>query len=801
VTLLMNKGKIVKNLFKRIFDDVINFTFTIRTKFIVIFTILVGLICVFIYVYFPLKLETQAIQSIADKARSINDMTAFKVSSTLLFEDKKDMKEILDGVRQNKDLAYLVVLNPKGEVFSAINLETALKADYKILANNNPITEDKLIYRTRAPIIHKSKAIGDIFLGLSLNNLRALLEKSRLTITYVSSVIFILGVVAVFLTSTLITRPLKKMAHTIEEISGGDLSKRVTFSSKDELGNLAQSLNLMVENLEAYSNKLEELNNTLESKVVERTEKLQQEVNERKQAQEALKKSEEKYRRLVDNSLVGIYITRDHVVKFCNRKFANIFGYHAPEEILGKHMQELITKESWERLNMDNNLGNVSESNTKVAIPCRYELNGILRNGAIFQIEVFVSPITFHDRPALEGILMDITGRKQTEEERQKLEDQLRQSQKMESLGTLAGGIAHDFNNILSAIIGYTELTLKIVPEKSKAKSNLKRVLAASDRATELIKHILAFSRKSEKERKPIWLNKVVDDVLKLMRSTLPTTIEIRQHIPQMKNPVLANKAEIHQVVINLCTNAGHAMSKKGGVLQIDLKEINVKHNTIDRIHLEPGTYQQLTISDTGHGMPPEIMERIFEPYFTTKKEKGTGMGLSVVHGIVKSYGGNITVYSEPGIGTTFHIFLPVCQEKEVGVDTDHTSVLLPGNECVLFVDDEPILVEVGREMLKKMGYHVVTRTNSIEALEAFNTEPNRFDLVISDQTMPHLTGIQLAKEIRKRRADIPIILFSGFSEVINEYNFKSQGINAFLMKPILEKDLASTIRDVLDNK
>jgi signal transduction histidine kinase/CheY-like chemotaxis protein len=663
----------VEDLFKpkHIFSDIIKFDFTIRTKFILIFTILVALICVFIYTYFPLKLEKQAIQSIADKARSINDMTAFNVSSTLLFEDKNDMQEILKGVKQNQDLAYLVVLNHNGEVFSAIDLETALKADYKLLSNHKPITEDRLIYRTRAHIIHKNKIIGDIFLGLFLKNLRVQIEKSRRTITYVSLVIFILGVVAVFLTSTVITGPLKKMAHTIEEISDGDLSQRVTFSSKDEVGKLAHSFNLMVENLQTYSRKLEELNNTLESKVVERTEKLQQEMNERIQAQE----------------------------------------------------------------------------------------------------------------------------------ERQKLEEQLRQSQKMESLGTLAGGIAHDFNNILSAIMGYTELTLGIVPGDSEARSNLKRILAASNRAKELIKQILTFSRKSEKERKPILLNKVVEDVLKLMRSILPTTIEIRRHILPMENPVLANKAEIHQVVMNLCTNAGYAMGTKGGVLQINLKEIKVEHGAMDRINLEPGTYQQLTVSDTGHGMTPEIMERIFEPYFTTKKGKGTGMGLSVVHGIVKSYGGNITVYSEPGIGTTFHIFLPICQEKETGVDTDHTSALLPGNEWLLLVDDDPILVELGGEILKKMGYHVVARTNSIEALEVFNTEPNRFDLVISDQTMPNLTGVQLAKEIKKIRTDIPIILFSGFSEVINEDNYKSLGINAFLMKPVLEKDLATTIRKVLDKR
>jgi two-component sensor histidine kinase/HAMP domain-containing protein len=267
------------------------FKLTIRTKFIIIFTLMLGLISAFIYVYFPRKFEKQAIKSIADKAQSITDMTAFNVSPTLLFEDKRDMAEILDGVKQNKDLAYLVVLNSKGEVFSAIRFETALQADYKSLFNQNPITGDKSIYRTMAPIIHKGKQIGDIFLGLSLRNLRDQIEKSRETITYLSSALFLLGVGLVFLISTVVTSPLKKMAHTIEEISKGDLSKRAAFSSKDEVGNLAQSFNLMVENLETYSGELQELNNTLESKVVERTEKLQQEVNERKQAQEKINKS------------------------------------------------------------------------------------------------------------------------------------------------------------------------------------------------------------------------------------------------------------------------------------------------------------------------------------------------------------------------------------------------------------------------------------------------------------------------------------------------------------------------------
>jgi nitrogen-specific signal transduction histidine kinase/ActR/RegA family two-component response regulator len=393
--------------------------------------------------------------------------------------------------------------------------------------------------------------------------------------------------------------------------------------------------------------------------------------------------------------------------------------------------------------------------------------------------------------------------RKRAEEERQRLEDQLLQAQKMEAIGTLAGGIAHDFNNILSAIIGFTELAMLKTPEDSKIRSHLKQVLSASNRAKDTIKQILAFSRKGDKEQKPIFLNEVVNEALKLLRSTLPSTIEIRSNVEKTKNPVLANSNQIHQLLMNLCTNAAYAMREKGGILEITLREIDFDPATINRRDLQPGLYNQLSVSDTGHGMTSEVRSRIFEPYFTTREHgEGTGMGLAVVHGIVKSHRGEIVVYSEPGKGTMFDIFLPITSmEKDAGPLIDKQSSIQHGNERILFVDDEYLLAEAGKQLLENLGYQVVNRTSSIEALEAFRSQPHNFDLVVTDQTMPNMTGVQLTVELKKIRPDIPIILCTGFSEKVNEKNFLAKGISSFLMKPLISDDLARIVRHVLDQK
>ncbi len=397
-----------------------------------------------------------------------------------------------------------------------------------------------------------------------------------------------------------------------------------------------------------------------------------------------------------------------------------------------------------------------------------------------------------------------IAARKKAEEERQALEEQLRQSHKMEAIGSLAGGIAHDFNNILGAVMGFTELAMDDAPPGSPVEKNLKHVMKAAGRAKEMVRQILAFSREDEKERKPVLLDEIVHDAVKLLRVTLPSTIEIRPDIAGKANPVPANSTQLHQVIMNICTNAAHAMKEKGGILAISLKEIELDADTVSAKKLPPGRYQQLTFADNGHGMSPDVTRRIFDPYFTTKKQgEGTGMGLSVAHGIVKTHKGEITVYSEPGEGTTFHIFLPVMPDSAEAKEAEsavHFAEPVPGKgEWILFIDDEEELVQMEKQVLEKLGYQVVGITGSLQALALFQSGPFKFDLVITDQTMPEMTGLQLAREFREIRPDIPVILCTGFSESIGKENFRLKGIDAFLMKPVLKSDFAAVIREVLD--
>jgi len=414
----------------------------------------------------------------------------------------------------------------------------------------------------------------------------------------------------------------------------------------------------------------------------------------------------------------------------------------------------------------------------------------------------FEGPFMKEERDLVEAIserLGRIIERKQAEEEKQKIEAQLVQAQKMEAIGTLAGGIAHDFNNILSAVIGYTQISLDQAEKGTLLKRNLDEVLKAGIRAKNLIQQILTFSRQSDQGENPVYINLLAKEVLNLLKASLPSTIEIRQRI-QSNSAVLSDPTQIHQVLMNLCTNAGYAMRENGGVLEVSLTDEELEADfTARHGDLAPGPYIKLTVGDAGHGMPPEVLEKIFDPYFTTKEVgEGTGMGLSVVHGIVKNCGGTITVYSELGEGTTFNVFLPIIETKtEPQIAAE--KPLPTGTERILFVDDEETLVDLGRQMLERLGYEVVTGTSSIDSLELFKTRPDNFDLIITDMTMPNMTGDKLAREVMEIRSNVPIILCTGFSARISEERAKEMGIKAFVMKPLLIRDLANTVRKVLD--
>ncbi|MFC1891570.1 PAS domain S-box protein [Thermodesulfobacteriota bacterium] len=523
-------------------------------------------------------------------------------------------------------------------------------------------------------------------------------------------------------------------------------------------------------------------------------------ITERKHSEEELKKNQMFLNTIVDNIPDMIFVKDAEGLRFVrfNKAGEDLLGYNR-EELIGKNDYDFFPKEEADFFTEKDR--EVLDSRTLLditeeSIQTLYKGERILHTKKIPLLDEKGQP------EYLLGISEDITEGKKSEKEKETLVSQLQQAQKMESIGTLAGGIAHDFNNILSPIMMHSEMAMMDLPVNNPMQYHLKGIYKAGERASDLVKQILTFSRKSEEKRIAIKITPILKGVLKMLRSSIPTTIDIQQNLEATSDTVFADPTQIHQVLLNLGTNAAHAMREKGGILEVSLVQEDLDSvAAAQHSDLTPGSYVKLTVRDTGTGIDGETMQKIFEPYFTTKSiGDGTGMGLSIVHGIVKSYGGDITVESELGKGATFNVYLPRIEEEVAS--TEEPLVQLPkGSERVLFVDDENVSADVMQLMLENLGYKVTARTSSIEALEAFKNDPNGFDLVITDMTMPNMTGKDLAKEIMSIRSGMPIILCTGFSEQIDESRAKEMGISAYLMKPIVMRDMANTIREVLDKR
>ena len=473
-----------------------------------------------------------------------------------------------------------------------------------------------------------------------------------------------------------------------------------------------------------------------------------------------------------------------------------MLGYDR-DELLGKHCRRFTTPETLRKIyRVFKHVYHTGK------LPEILECEIVQKNGKkrIFELSVYLAKDQSGQPTGFRGVARDISKRLKVEKEKKRLEAQLLQAQKMEALGTLASGIAHDFNNILSAVIGYTELVLLNHAEDRKSRGNLEEVLKAGFRARDLVNQILTFSRQTEQELKPVNVGPIVKETLNFLKASIPSTIEIRKKIQTTSDYAFSDPTKIHQVLMNLCTNAAHSMWEEGGVLKVQLTNINLQSEDLANYpDLSPGPYLKLSVSDTGHGMDQTTMGKIFDPYFTTKeKGKGTGLGLSVTLGIIKNQGGTIVVTSEPDGGTTFDIYLPSVETSDVPEDS-FSEPLPMGQERILLIDDEETIIEMGKQILQGLGYDVVTHKYCLQALGHFRDHPNMFDLVITDLTMPKMNGMELASEFLKIRPDIPIILCTGFSERLTEKKAQAYGIRKFMVKPLIMRELAVAIREALE--
>lgn len=751
----------------------------IRTKFIAIFLFLIGMISVFIFVFFPSKLEEQGYNAIISKAHNLIEIVAFSVSPAIFFDDIENISIIAESVKQDNDLVYLAITNKFGNILYS----------YNKYGNSNILESKKIkneIFQEESPVIVNGKEIGHIHLGLSLENLKMQIIESRKLIAFVSIIIFLVGSVAVFIVSAIITKPLNQMVETVKYVSEGNLAHRAEIASQYEVRQLSLAFNTMLDRLESAYTELTNVNQTLEERVKERTSELQQEINERIIAERALKESEEKYRILVENANEAIFIIQNKIIKYANPKALNILGF-SKDTLLLDDLLDHVHPEDKNMMKQEILKESVDEENKGSHV-----IRMVDKYGNTRWLECIRTSITWEGKTAILVLAYDIT-------EKRKLEGEVLKAQKLESIALLAGGIAHDFNNYLTGIAGNITIAKMCVNTGEKAYERLIEAEKALKRASNLTRQLLTFSKGGT----PILKATSIDDLLKESANFVlsGSNVKCNFSIPDDIWSANADEGQISQVISNLVINAAQSMPD-GGIINIQAQNIVVDKS--DAIPLKHGNYIKVSIQDHGNGIPEENINKIFDPFFTTKKN-GTGLGLSITYSIIKKHNGYITVESVLGVGTTFHFYLPAILEKIPIKEKTTEEIIKHGKGKILVMDDEEIIRDIAYEILNSLGYDVVAVEDGSKAIDCYkkakeSNEP--YDAIIMDLTVPGgMGGNEAIKMILEFDPKAVAIVSSGYSSDPILANFSDFGFKGVIPKPYKITDISDVLHQLIPPK
>ncbi|WDP92524.1 MAG: response regulator [Desulfobacter sp.] len=720
---------------------------------------------------------------------------------------------------QEEHACYHRVENALGQL-----TQTALNEDGLLTVYNQYLAAEKAVdaafARLNTEMVTVQKILGEVFDTTHTIDRKAqnsVLDGSISSIFAIWISIF-LGLVISIISGIIIlkgiTGPVEHMKNMISEIKAGNLRNRLRLDSKNELGVMANELDEFVDELQFAVDTVNATMARIASGDFSEKTKIQLQGNDEvgrlatsfnvmlgqvRSSQQELTHTKNYLHNVIQTMTDSlIVIDTQKTIKLINKTVLDQTGARK-EDLLGQHISVLLPEGKHSRIS-ENDIDQLFTLGTVKDL--EYEFSDQEGRKKTILVSTSVMKGASTQIEGLVIVVQDISERKNAEANRLRLEQELHQSQKMKAIGTLAGGIAHDFNNILAGMIGFTQLALMDTKDRPSTNEMLGRVLEAGGRATDLVRQILSFSRSQKGEVSLFRPVAIVKEVLKLMRASIPSTIEIKQSL-NSKSYIQADATNIHQVLMNLCTNAVHAMKQKGGVLSIKLQDVVLDQEDLSsRPDMLAGEFLKITVEDTGTGMASDIQKKAFDPFFTTKEMgEGTGIGLSTVHKIITDLGGFISLYSEPDQGTAMHIFIPIISAPEGIESAIAIEPAQGGTERILFVDDEQIQLDVARETMSRYGYRVKTFLDSTQAADHFQQHADAYDLVITDMTMPKMTGDLLVKKIHLKRPDIPIIICTGFSEILDEQKAQALNIDAFLYKPVIMADLLETIRKVLDKK